>query len=427
MLAVADAADEIDELRLGSLGRLVPRPEEGDTRKIDAGATPGRRSRYNTPDAPEPDARPRDSVEPMRRTRAHVRGRVRGLEPVGGNKVWTAIAWAAVAGLAACRGDGAAASQGAAKVATCWPTDPSCKLTGGAGFECLSLHDNGVGDRGTYRMSQLEIAKPLVLAGRFLQDTVTTREITLEMPQCLQDGTGRFNWLFDADWASGELRTGGAHIPSDPAAGYCFIDGMVSGFLAQPVQIALQMGQDDAGRTFATKTPIASLSVPIYLDDAETTSLLLPLHDVQLSDGHVSADNDCIGSWDGDGLSYDNNCEPNAMIGQHMQWLNGARLTAYITGEEADRVWIPQLQQTLCVALSGDAQTYGQAFVQGTVSGKRCARDMSGRILALDKADWCSSTSAACSPPDADAFRLEAGFAASAVLIRSDCAAGAAP
>lgn len=308
--------------------------------------------------------------------------------------------------------------------ATCWPSAPSCKLARGPGFECLSLHDNAAGGHGTYRMSQLEILKPAVLSGRFLQDAVTTKEITLAMPECLLEGTGRFNWLLDVDWQAGTARTGGAHIPSNPFEGYCFIDGEVSGFHAQPVQLELQVGAAGPTTAFATKQPIASLFVPIYLDDAEATSLLLPLHGVEILDGELSADNDCIGSWDGDGLSYDNNCKPDPTIGQRMQWKNGARLTAYITAEEADQVWIPQLQQTFCVTLSGDALEYGEAFEEGGLSGKRCKRDASGRIMAEARADWCSATGQACAAPGADAFRLEGRFAASAVLVRDDCGAG---
>jgi hypothetical protein len=104
-----------------------------------------------------------------------------------------------------------------------------------------------------------------------------------------------------------------------------------------------------------------------------------------------------------------------------MPWVNGARLTGYIGLEEADTVWIPEMTQTLCVALSGSGATYGEEFSEGEREGLRCLRDGDGKIVAAERADWCSATDAACSPPDADAFRLEGEFAASAVKVLDSC------
>lgn len=339
-------------------------------------------------------------------------------------------AWTGLFALVALYGAGCGSSdsKGAGGGGTCWPSDPSCKLPSGAGFECLSLYDNGVGDKGTYRMRQLQVQKPPLLAGEFLQKTVVSKAITLNMAQCLQDGTGRFSWLFDVDWAAGIAKTGGGHVQLDPWAGYCWIDQDIGSFHAQPMEVELEVGQDGEYRTFRTKASIPILNVPIFLDDAETSSILMPLHEVDLLDGKVAPDNNCIGSWDGDGLSYDNNCMPDKTIGQTMQWLNGARLTGYITAEEADAVWIPEMQQSLCVALSGDGTKYGEP--DETRGGTKCKRDSNGRLAATEKADWCSSTNAACDPcpadqtcatEAADSFRLEGMFAASAVKLNETC------
>ncbi len=336
------------------------------------------------------------------------------------------VAWVGAVVLVALQGVGCSSdSNGGGSGANgsgannCWPTDSSCYLPNKAGSECLALYDNGVGDRGTYRMSQLQVQKPPLLAGPFLQDVVVSKAITLNMPQCYQLGYGRFSWLFDVDWAAGKAKTGGGHVTQTPQDGYCWINETVAGFPAAPMTVDLVVGQDGDYRTFNTKTSIPILNVPIFLDDAESSAILMPLHEVDLLDGRVAPDNDCIGSWDGDGLSYDNNCLPIRANGQTMPWLNGAKLTGYITAEEADAVWIPEMSQSLCVALSGDANTYGEPdAVRG---GNKCKRDANNRILATDKADWCSSTNAACSPPDADSFRLEGMFAASAVKINDSC------
>lgn len=317
---------------------------------------------------------------------------------------------------------GSSGSGGGSSANTCWPSDPVCKMPTGVGFECLALYDNGVGDKGTYRMSQLQVLKPDVLAGKFLQETVVSKAITLKWPSCLQEGYGRFNWLFEVDWAAGKVRTGGGHIPADPKDGYCFIDETIAGFHAQPIEVDITVGVDAKGRrTFDTVQSIPTLNVPIWLDDMEVTSLMMPLHDVSLTEGVVEKDNDCIGTWDGDGLSYDNNCKPDPTIGQRMQWKNGSVLKGYITAEESDQVWIPDLQQTLCVALSGDAAEYGEDTTKDGHTGKFCKRDASNKILAAVKADWCQASNSACTPPEADSFRLEGQFAASGAKINDTC------
>lgn len=305
----------------------------------------------------------------------------------------------------------------------CWPTAEACKLPNGAGFECLALHDNADQQVWSLRMSQLDIDRPAVLAGGFVQTTVVSRSITLNLQDCLQDGWGRFNWLLEFKPAEGDtllLTTGGAHISSDPTGqGYCYIQGEIDGFPAQPRKDIVLAKQADG--TYQTTEPIEIFNVPVFLDDNEQSSLMLPLHDVLLSELRLSDDHNCIGSWDGDGLNPDNACMPDPTIGQDMQWKNGAKLSAFITIEEAERVWIPDLGQTLCVALGGDIIKYSEQFEENGRKGRRCKRDEEGRILVREKADWCSSTKAACSPPDADAFRLEGYFAASGVKITETC------
>jgi len=345
---------------------------------------------------------------------------------------WTSAAALVAVHAAGCGSSdsGSGGNAGGGSDASCWPTDPRCKLPNGAGFECLALYDNGVGDHGTYRMRQLQVLKPPLLAGPFLQNTVVSFAITLNQPECLQQGKGTFSWLFDVDWAAGVVKTGGGHVTDKPFEGYCWIDQDVSGFHVQPVDVALTVGQEGNYRTFSTSQPIPIMNVPIFLDATETNTVLLPLHQVELLDGRVSPDNNCIGSWDGDGLSVDNNCIPDKTIGQTMPWLNGAKLAGFITAEEAEAVWIPEMNQSLCVALSGDGNKYGEKdTARGDGTGLKCKRDVNGRIAATEKADWCASTNAACNPcpkdsvcdSAADSFRLEGMFAASAAKIKDSC------
>lgn len=321
--------------------------------------------------------------------------------------------------LAACGGEEEGGTGGSGSQ-TCWPTDPGCGI-GSVGEACMAWHDNTGADTLSFRMSQLEVLKPDVLAGQFLQDNVVTKGVALNLPQCFQEGTGRFTWLMELDIANQRVKTGGAHVQLNPANGYCYINETVEGFMAQPMEVAIKTSTDGADTLFELTESIADITVAIYLTDDESSAIILPLHEVMMTQGRISSGGNCIGAWDGDNLSFDNDCKPDRNEGQKMQWTNGAKLTGYIELEESDDVWIPEMTQTLCVALSGSAMTYGEDFSEGGREGKRCARDANGKILAGEKADWCSATNAACSPPEADAFRLEGSFAASAVKVLPSC------
>ncbi len=321
--------------------------------------------------------------------------------------------------LAAC-GEEDKDGAGGPSTNTCWPSGPGCGLDG-VGRACMAWHDNAGSSTLSFRMSQLEVIKPDVLAGQFLQDNVVTKGVALNLPQCFQEGSGRFSWLLEFDTANQRVKTGGAHVQLNPANGYCYINQVVEGFQTQPMEVPLKLSNEGGETLFELSETIKDITVAIYLTDDESSAIILPLHEVMMSEGRISSDGNCIGAWDGDHLYFDNDCKPDRNEGQKMQWVNGARLTGYIELEESDDVWIPEMTQTLCVALSGSALTYGEDFKEGGREGKRCARDDSGKIKAAEKADWCAASNTACSQPEADAFRLEGKFAASAVKVLASC------
>jgi hypothetical protein len=319
-------------------------------------------------------------------------------------------------GLAACSSDESSPGTGGGNT-TCWPDHASCGLAG-VGEECVAWHDNAGSDVLTFRMSQLEVLKPDVLAGEFLQNNVVSKGISLNLAQCYQEGTGRFTWLMELDKTAGTAKTGGAHVQLNPGDGYCYINQEVEGFSVSPVTVPIETTETDGEITFNISEKIPDLTVAIFLTDDESQAIILPLHGVLMTNGKISADGNCIGSWKGDELEFDNNCKPDR--DQKMPWINNATLTGYIEIEEADTVWIPEMTQTLCVALSGSGSTYGEDFVEGDREGLRCRRE-NGKIVAAEKADWCSATDSACAAPDADAFRLEGQFAASAIKVLDAC------
>ncbi|MCC6554352.1 MAG: hypothetical protein IT372_15325 [Polyangiaceae bacterium] len=316
----------------------------------------------------------------------------------------------ALAGAASIAGCGGDDSEGAGAGTT--GTSQGCELTNplctAVDSECIALVDNRGKTTFGLRMAQLVITKPDVLAGPTVGKTVS-EAVRMSLQQCHLNGTGTFSWLIEFDTTAGTARTGGALPQTDPTQGFCFVDTTVDTFHIQPIVVPAPItdGHFDAD--------VGDLIVPIYLsDDLSGTPITLPLHQARLSEGTVSADNNCIGSYNAAGLDPDNLCLPDEAGGVYA-YNNGAKLTAFITIEEADSVEVTDLGQSLCVILSGDPGTYGD----GASPVSHCARDAGG-VINL-KGDWCAATNSAATADCNDAFALGAEFAASAVEITGIC------
>ncbi len=154
------------------------------------------------------------------------------------------------------------------------------------------------------------------------------------------------------------------------------------------------------------------MTIPIFLDVAASSFVILPLKQVSFHDGKLSPERRCIGEYNADGLDPQNNCqsEPPAILA----FDNAATLDAFITLEDADNVIVDALQQSLCVLLSGDAATYGNGG-----SPSHCKRDANGKIVFAG--DWCAATNQAATGACHDASRFNASFAASAVKAKGGC------
>jgi hypothetical protein len=226
-------------------------------------------------------------------------------------------------------------------------------------------------------------------------------------PACNLQGTATLSWLLRFDTTAGTLTTGGAKPAMSSSGPYTFDDEMVTqgGAFFHIVPVTLSAPVSGCG----FNSTAGDVILPIFLDAAGTQAVLLPLHALRFSNGQMSADHGCIGRYNSAGLDPASACLPDSL---HPSFLPGASLDAFVTLEEADTVIISALQETLCVLLSGNAQTYGD----GGQPVNRCKRDPSGKIVY--QGDWCSVTNQAATPTCADAARLAATFAAQAVQIQ---------
>jgi hypothetical protein len=286
------------------------------------------------------------------------------------------------------------------------PCSPSaaCKV---ADLDCLGLVDNSKAASFGLRMSQITLAKPVALSTGIVASTIGTA-IPLADPSCNLTGAGTFSWLLQLDTAAGTLKTGGARPVADPTTGFAFDDEMITAgattFHVQPVTFAVTTS---AG-AFTTSAP-ASIVMPIFLDAAGTSSVLLPLQMLALK-GTVSANHDCIGSYNAAGLDPPHDCQPQ---GGTLEFANGGSGTGFISLSDADTVAVSALNSSLCVILAGDAATYGM-----TASGSSetvCKRDAGNNIVF--QGDWCAATNSAATSSCADSMAVSFDFAASSVTI----------
>lgn len=312
------------------------------------------------------------------------------------------------AALTAAFGAGACGDDDPAPPTTvsCQPTDPACPALA-VSSDCLALTDNTGKDVFAVRLAQLVITAPAALSTEVVYNIIG-KGVNADLPACNLFGDGTFNFIVEFDKANGTLKAGGALPEADPTDGYCFVTDPTHE--VEPVTVPSNLG-DDGG--FSTD-PIPRIVVPIYLDQAASGAVYLPLRDGRIESATLSGDQNCVGRYNAEGLRPEESCAPLPQENRHY-FVNGGKLTGYITLEEADAVDVDLTGESLCVLLSGDSDTYGDGATSGIV---HCKRE-NGEIVL--KGDWCSQTNSAggCQ----DAFRLEGEIAASAVTLRDDCPA----
>ena len=299
----------------------------------------------------------------------------------------------------------------------CDPSDNSCPGAGTCAMDpstcgdpatCRPLAENKGKPTYDLRLRRLLITAPPSLAGNnigfgVLQATVIDKGIDLAAPACGDtQGNGAFSWIMRVDPTGNTIKTGGAPPSPDPKnKGYCFYNYNIGGIDVQPVTSPIAF--DDAG-AFSTQ-PIALLNVPIFLTPdggASTPSnvVVLPLRNASIQKATVSNNGDCIGAFDLKAL--DTTCsvaDPSSCS----KWRTAGSLGGAITLEDADKVPLTILPETLCVLLTGASKS----------DAGGCARDGQGKIIATG--DYCSTTG---KPGDCkDSFWLSATFAAAAVTI----------
>ncbi|MDI3286386.1 hypothetical protein [Polyangium sp. 15x6] len=281
-----------------------------------------------------------------------------------------------------------------ALTAECVTTDPTC----------IALVDNAGQTEFGLRMSQIIISKPATLAAASFIGKTVASGVALKDLKCNLDGSGTFSWLLHFDTTTNTVCTGGAKPVASPADGYTFVNEMVGGFNITPIKFTSDLSQG----SFEVMEG-QDIIVPVYTAEGGEP-ILLPLKKARILDGKLSSNNNCVGSYNAEGLDPLNLCKPYPEENQ-FTFNNAGKIEGYITLEDADAVEVDLAKKSLCALLTGKDD--------GATPIAKCARDANGKIDY--KGDWCDATNAAADGTCADAVQLGAEFAASAVKINGGC------
>jgi hypothetical protein len=276
---------------------------------------------------------------------------------------------------------GIEACKSTTEVSTC-PTDTACMAVTKQSGDVLNM-----------RMGRIRLWAPQAL----LSLTALAVDPNVN-PVCAANGSESFNWLLQIDKKANTLKTGGARKSADHKT-FAFLDGekvdgsaldsICPGFKGPTEAVdmsAIKFPITFEGSTFKTEK-LPKVNIPIF---DGTVPIILPIVDGLIKQVTVSADGNCIGSWD---KNYW--CD-----GDSLGWKTDGVLTGKITVEDADKVPIKTAGcQSLCAILANDS---------AKVSGKLCKRGADGKIPPIGDSKVLV---------DNDAFLLSATFAAYGVTI----------
>jgi hypothetical protein len=265
------------------------------------------------------------------------------------------------------------------EVSTC-PTDTACMASTKQSGDILS-----------YRMGRIKLWAPdalLSLSALAVDPNVN--------PKCFSNGNESFNWLLQIDKKNKTITTGGAPQTADHTT-FTFserkvlgseLDAVCPGFVG-PAETDLKkvtVPVTFTGDKFSS-AEIPKLNIPIF---EGAVPIILPIQQGFIKNVTISADNNCIGSFNKDYW-----CD-----GDSLGWTTGGTIVGKITVEDADKVPVKTAGcQSLCAILANDA---------AKTTGKLCKRGADGKIPNIGDAKVLA---------DNDAFQLSATFSAFGVTI----------
>lgn len=280
------------------------------------------------------------------------------------------------------------------------PNTLECPSEGCPGSsECLATAQSGDPNRFTLRAALMDITRPPTLASGIM-NSVIEGAVGMNLTSCGLSGQATWNLLFGFDLAAGTIHLSSAMPVADGVGPWTPLSATIGGFAVSPR--AMSGTVDGSGQISGE---LSSANLAIFLDQAGTRVVVLPLQRITLS-GLLSSDHECIGSYNAEELA-DVDCVVDAA---HPAFTSGGTLSGLISLEDADAVVVNEVNESLCVLLSGDPSTYGDGG-----SPQRCRRD--GNQAIQFAGDWCIATNAAATAECSDAMAISFDFTANAVAV----------
>jgi hypothetical protein len=281
----------------------------------------------------------------------------------------------------------------------CTPQDPGCN-PGKSACAATEVFDGA--PIFALRIANLELTKPAALGtgiGKVaLENWLGPAAPTCHIPDYL------VSWLLQFNLAAGSLTTGAAQ-KGVGAAGFQFITTTIDtwdntvAILPATAAFALGDGCD-------LDVAVGDVNVPIEYNPGSPGNVYLPFRRLRFSGAKITPDHNCIGTYADDALSPASGCLPPKGTSP---FAGGAEIHGMISLEEADKIVVGDLQQSLCVFLSQDAAAYGTTGNQF----KYCTRDAGNKIIF--QGDFCAATNQPATAGCADAVEVAGTFAATGV------------
>jgi hypothetical protein len=294
---------------------------------------------------------------------------------------------------------GCSGPNSAPPATACTPSDPGCN-PGKSACAATEVFDGA--PTFALRIESLELTKPAAL-GTGIGKIALENWLGPVAPAC-QIPDYLVSWLLQFNLAAGSLTTGAA-IKGVGTAGFQFINGTIdtwdTSVAILPATAAFALG-DGCDLDVA----VGDVNVPIQYNPGSPGNVYLPFRRLRFSGAKITPDHNCIGTYGADKLSPASGCAPPKGTSP---FEGGAEIHGMMTLEEADKIVVADLQESLCVFLSQDAKTYGTTGSQF----KYCTRDAASKIIF--QGDFCAATNAAATPGCADAVEVSGTFAAAGV------------
>jgi hypothetical protein len=138
------------------------------------------------------------------------------------------------------------------------------------------------------------------------------------------------------------------------------------------------------------------LNVPIFLTASNPTDpIILPIRGAQFQDVTLSSDGNCIGDINQAWYCYGTSSCTDDDLNKCPKWYTGGSVGGYMTLEDADKIVIQTVGQSLCALLVQETAPHCTK-AERTMGGDYCSTSQTSKTAGgCSDSDWLAATFAA--------------------------------